>query len=203
VRRWDASVSGRPDAAAWLLWTSQRGVQEVVHGCERAAAAGVRATRRCASLFTGWRRTARDAGRMPRHGGWRGGCALRPWSRTILTVLLTSPVAKSWRRRGARRIAALGYDGIATRLAALIRVRAAALVGRDRVDRGGRGSGALGRYRSAPGLTSGGRGRWPTWASSGSSTSSSCRAARGSAGPGWAIDAIWAGETIQPIRLPA
>ncbi|HKQ47152.1 MAG TPA: DNA polymerase Y family protein [Phycisphaerae bacterium] len=46
ARRWGDPGSGRPDAAAWLLWTSQprrAGVQEVVHGCERAAAAGVRA----------------------------------------------------------------------------------------------------------------------------------------------------------------
>lgn len=34
--------SARPERAAWLLWTSQRGVQQVIHGCERARAVGVR-----------------------------------------------------------------------------------------------------------------------------------------------------------------
>jgi len=33
--------SKRPDRAAWLLWTAQRGVRQVVHGCEQARAAGV------------------------------------------------------------------------------------------------------------------------------------------------------------------
>ncbi|QDV90586.1 DNA polymerase IV [Phycisphaerae bacterium RAS2] len=32
----------RPDGAAWLLWTLQRGVQQVVHCCERTRVAGVR-----------------------------------------------------------------------------------------------------------------------------------------------------------------